>query len=286
MIMVTKNNTSKKIIIHTLIILFGIVMIYPIIWLFFAALKPSSEVITSYRILPSTYRVDNYAEGWKMVKPYYFGKFIVNSLELVSLCILGGLLISVVTGYGFARFSFRGKSFFFTILFLTIMMPSTTTLVSKYVIFTKLKWLNTYLPFVVPSFLGVGVGGGFFIYLVCQFIKGIPKELDEAAKIDGCSPPSILWNVILPLSTPSLFSVAIFAFLWNWDDFQNQLIYISKIVKFTVPLALRATIDVGGADNWGAVMAMAFCSMLPAIILFFSLQRYFVEGIASTGIKG
>ena len=284
--MVTTNRLLKSFVTHALIILFGIVMIYPIVWLFFVAFKPSSEVLTSPMLLPTRFMPSNFVNGWKLVRPLQFGHFLMNSFILVSFCVVGSILISLFTGYGFARFGFSGKNVLFTVLFLTIMMPATTTMISKYVIFTKLGWLNTYLPFAVPAFLGVGVGGGFFIFLVCQFIKGIPRELDEAAKIDGCSSLGILLHLILPLSKSALFSVAIFAFLWNWDDFQNQLLYLSNIKTYTVPLALRSTIDVGGADNWGAIMAMSFVSMLPAIILFFSLQQYFVEGIASTGIKG
>lgn len=283
---VSRGGIIKKLIVHALIILLGIVMIYPIVWLFFASFKPSSEVLASSKLLPSEFVFSNFKDGWFLVKPYGFGLFFMNSLYLVTFCIIGGVMISLVTGYGFARFNFPGKKFLFSVLFLTIMMPATTTLISKYVIFARLNWLDTYLPFIVPSFLGVGVGGGFFIYLLVQFIRGIPRELDEAAKIDGCSSIGIMLRIIFPLSKSALFSVSIFAFLWNWDDFQNQLIYLSNIKKFTIPLALRSTIDVGGADNWGALMAMSFCTMLPAIILFFSLQKYFVEGIASTGIKG
>lgn len=280
------NKVYRPTVTHILVILFGLIMIYPIIWLFFASFKPSNEVLTNSHLLPTTFRLSNFREGWYLVKPHSFSLFFFNSLYLVAFCILGGIIISLITGYGFARFSFKGKNWLLSLLFLTIMMPTTTTLISKYIIFSRLKWLNTYLPFIVPAFLGVGVGGGFFIYLLVQFIKGIPRELDEAAKIDGCSSFGILMRIILPLSKSALFSVAIFAFLWNWDDFQNQLIYLSNIKKYTIPLALRSTIDVGGADNWGALMAMSFCTMLPAIILFFSLQRYFVEGISSTGIKG
>ena len=276
----------KKLLIHIAIILFGLLMFYPIVWLFFASFKESAEVLNSYKILPETFHFENYVTGWHLVYPYTFDRFFLNSFMLVILCIIGSLMISLVVGYGFARFDFKLKGFLFSILFLTIMLPTTTTLVSKYLIFSKLGWLNTLLPFAVPSFLGVGVGGGFFIYLLYQFIRGIPRELDESAEIDGCSTFRIMTNIILPLAKSALFSVMIFAFLWNWDDFQNQLIYLSDVRKFTIPLALRATTDVAGTSNWGAIMAMSFCSMIPAIVLFFSLQRYFVEGISTSGIKG
>lgn len=270
---------------HILISMFGLIMAYPLVWLVFSSLKPSNEVLTTINLIPSSFVWSNFRQGWSMVRPYSFSLFFLNSFRLVFACVIGSSTVSLVVGYGFSRFEFRLKKIFLVILFITIMLPYTTTLVSKYVIFAQLNWLNTYLPFIVTSWLGVGVGGGFFIYLMIQFIRGIPKELDEAAIIDGCSSFTVLSRIITPLSKSAIFSVAIFAFMWNWDDFQNQLIYLSNVSKFTVPLALRSTIDVSGAENWGAVMAISLCSLLPAIILFFSLQKYFVEGIATSGIK-
>ena len=280
------KELGKKIIIYILISLIGLVMLYPLIWLVFAALKPSAEVLSSPKLLPSQFRFDNFIAGWKLVRPYTFGKFFINTFIVVIGCVAGSLVISLIVGYAFARIDFKFKTFWYTVLFITIMLPATTTLVSRYVVFSDIGWLNTYLPFIVPAFLGVGNGGAFFIYLVAQFVRGIPKELDEAAKIDGCSTMNIILRIILPLAKPSLFSVAIFAFMWNWDDFQNQLIYLTKVDRYTVALAMRTTIDATGADNWGAVMAMAVCSVLPAIVIFFCLQKYFVDGVSTSGLKG
>lgn len=281
-----KKKVITNIVVYVLISLLGLIMLYPLIWLIFAALKPSQEVLSSSRLLPSEFRFENFAAGWRLVRPYTFDTFFINTFILVLSCVACSLIISLFVGYAFARVHFRFKSFWYSVLFLTIMLPSTTTLVSKYVIFSNMGWLNTYLPFIVPSLLGVGNGGGFFIHLVSQFIRGIPKELDEAAKIDGCSTLGIILRIVLPLCKPSLFSVAIFAFMWNWDDFQNQLIYLTKVDRYTIALALRSTIDASGAENWGAVMAMALCSILPAIIMFFCLQKYFVDGVSTSGLKG
>lgn len=272
--------------VYVFISLLGLIMLYPLVWLFFAALKPSPEVLSSPNLLPSEFRFSNFAAGWRLVRPYTFGKFFINTFILVLGCVFCSLTISLFVGYAFARISFRFKAFWYSILFLTIMLPSTATLVSRYVVFSEIGWLNTYLPFIIPAVLGVGSGGGFFIYLVSQFVRGIPQELDEAAKIDGCSTLSIILKIILPLCKPALFSVAIFAFMWNWDDFQNQLIYLTKVDLYTVALAMRTTIDATGADNWGAVMSMALCSVIPAIIIFFCLQKYFVEGVSTSGLKG
>ena len=281
-----KKKKWQKAAAYVLISAFGLIMLYPLIWMVFASVKPSSEVLSSPSLLPSQFHPENFLEGWTMVRPYTFAKFFGNTFFLVISCVLCSLAISLFAGYAFARIDFRFKTFWYSILFLTIMLPATTTLVSRYVIFSEIGWLNTYLPFIVPAVLGVGNGGAFFIYLVAQFIRGIPRELDEAAKIDGCSTLNIILRIILPLSKPSLFSVAIFAFLWNWDDFQNQLIYLTQVDKYTVALAMRTTIDAAGADNWGAVMAMALCSVVPAVVIFFCLQKYFVEGVSTSGLKG
>lgn len=276
----------KKIPAYVFITVFGIIMIYPLFWLFFASLKPSNEVLTTINLIPHTFHPENYTQGWYMINPYSFTMFLKNTFVLVFASVIGSIVVSLFVGYGFARMSFKFKGFWTGLLFVTVMLPNVVTLVSKYLIFSKLGWLNSYLPFVIPSLLGAGEGGGFFIYLMAQFIRGLPPELDEAAKIDGCNTFSTIIRVIAPLAKSAMFSVCIFAFIWNWDNFQNQIIYLNDIRKFTVSLALRTTIDVSGADNWGAILAMAFCSVVPAIVLFFSAQKYFVQGIATTGIKG
>ena len=271
---------------YFLVTLLGLIMLYPIIWMLFSSVKPNGEVLTSTKLLPSEWHWENFAYGWKMVRPYTFTLFFKNTFILVLSCVLASMLISLLAGYAFARIDFSFKPFWYSVLFVTIMLPAVTTLVARYVIFNEFGWLNTYLPFIIPSILGVGVGGGFFIYLIAQFIRGIPYELDEAANIDGCSTLGIIFRIILPLCKPAMFSVAIFAFMWNWDDFQNQLIYLTRVERYTVALAMRTTIDSTGADNWGAVLSMALCSVIPMIIIFFTLQQYFVEGVSTSGLKG
>ena len=285
-----KSKKTKRVfgraLAYFLVTLFGLIMLYPIIWMLFSSVKPNGEVLTSTKLLPSEWHWENFAYGWKMVRPYTFTLFFKNTFILVLSCVLASMLISLLAGYAFARIDFSFKPFWYSVLFVTIMLPAVTTLVARYVIFNEFGWLNTYLPFIIPSILGVGVGGGFFIYLIAQFIRGIPYELDEAANIDGCSTLGIIFRIILPLCKPAMFSVAIFAFMWNWDDFQNQLIYLTRVERYTVALAMRTTIDSTGADNWGAVLSMALCSVIPMIIIFFTLQQYFVEGVSTSGLKG
>lgn len=281
-----KRRKKNNLIIHISLSAFGFMLVFPIIWLFFAALKPNNEIMNTINILPSSFIWTNFAEGWTMVKPYMFSRFYFNTFVMVFGCVLGSLVSSTLVGFGFARMKFRLNKFLFSVLFSTIMLPGIIVMIPMYIIFSNIGWLNSIKPFVVPSFLGVGEGGVFFIFMMHQFLKGIPKELDESAKIDGCGAMRTLLQVLVPLCKPALFSICIFSFMWNWDNFQAQLIYLNDVKKFTVSLALRTTIDVSGAENWGAIMAMSLVAVLPAIILFFTAQKYFVEGIATTGLKG
>lgn len=264
--------------------LFAFVMIYPLIWLIFSSFKISYEVFDTSHLMPQNgWHFENFANGWKSVQPYSYFQFYLNTFILVGGVVLGNLFSSSLVGYGFARGRFKGRNFLFAILLGTMMLPGTVTMIPNYIIFTTLGWNNTYLPFIVPAFLG---GNAFFTFLMVQFIRGIPKELDEAAKIDGCNSFSIYARVIMPMCVPTLTTVAIFAFLWTWDDFMGQLIYISEMSKYTVSLALKLMIDPLSTIDWGAVLAMCLISVVPSLVLYFLAQDRFVEGITTTGLKG
>lgn len=271
---------------HVALIVIGLILIYPIIWLIFASLKPSEDVMTTTSLISKRIMFSNIGKGWNIITGSSFGVFIFNSFLLTMGCVIGSLIVSSLAAFAFARLEFKFKKTLFTILIGTLLLPPVITLVPRYIMFTKAGMTNTYLPFWIPSLLGAGVGGGFFIFLMVQYMKGLPKELDEAAKIDGCNTFQIFYRIILPLCKPVLFTVVIFAFMWNWDDFQNQLIYISGVKKFTVPLALRMTIDTSGIVAWGPILAISLITLLPSIIIFFSAQKYFVDGVISGGIKG
>jgi len=168
----------------------------------------------------------------------------------------------------------------------TLMLPHQVQVVPQYIMFHQFGWVNTYLPFFAPNAASVGIGGSFSVFLLVQFIRGIPRELDESAKMDGCSLFGIYWRIVLPLMKPALVTVVIYNFLWNWDDFFGQLLYISSISKYTVGLALKLFIDAQAANQWGQLIAMSLVSVTPAVLVFLWAQRYFGEGIASVGIKG
>jgi multiple sugar transport system permease protein len=188
-----------------------------------------------------------------------------------------------MAAYAFARLKFFMKGIWFGIMLISIMLPAHVTTIPRYVLFNNLGWIDSYLPILMPKVLATEA---FFVFLLVQFIRSIPKDLDEAATLDGCGQIGIFFRIIVPLSVPALVTTALFTFLWTWDDFFNQLLYLYTPSNFTVPLGLRMFVDNSGNSNWGAVFAMSLLSLVPAFVLFFSLQKYFVQGIATTGIKG
>lgn len=279
----TRKHSVSRVLHYFGITLFAFIMIYPLIWLIFASFKPSYEVFDHTHLLPLEWKFDNFANGWNSVKPYSYWKFYLNTFGLVLGVMVGNICSSSLVSYGFSRGKFKGRNILFGILLGTMMLPGTVTMIPNFIIFNKLGWVNTYLPFIIPAFFG---GSAFFVFLMVQFIKAIPMELDEAAKIDGCNSFGIFSRIILPMCIPTLITVAIFSFIWTWDDFMGQLIYISEMDKYTVALALKIMIDPLSVIDWGAVLSMSLVSILPSILIYFFAQDYFVEGITTTGLKG
>jgi multiple sugar transport system permease protein len=193
------------------------------------------------------------------------------------------VIACTLTAYAFARLEFRGKKVFFGIMLGSIMLPAHALLIPQYVLFFHLDWVNTYLPLVVPKFLATDA---FFIFLMVQFIRTIPRTLDEAAMIDGCGKVRIFSRIILPLTGPVLITTAIFTFIWTYNDFFAQLIYLSYPSSETVPVALRRFVDATGDSSYGQLLAMSVLSLVPTFIVFLLAQRRIVEGIATTGLKG
>jgi multiple sugar transport system permease protein len=192
------------------------------------------------------------------------------------------VLSSAVVAYGFARIRFAGRAFWFTCMMLTLMLPIQVQIIPQYIIFSWLDWINTFYPLLLPRFFGQP----FFIFLIMQFIRGIPIELDEAAEIDGCSKAGIFFRIILPLTQPALITSAIFSFYWTWEDFLTPLIYLTDVKRFSLSVALRSFSDPGSATDWGAIFAMSALSLVPVFIIFIIFQRYLVEGISTSGLKG
>lgn len=268
---------------YLLLTLLGFVFIYPFLFLISATFKTNEEILASNSLIPSSFSLNAYVEGWKGVGQYNFGIFFANTFKVVIPVVAFTIVSSVLVAYGFARFRFKGNRILFLIMLSTLMLPNAILIIPKYILFRQMHWLNSYLPFVVPSLFATSP---FFIFAMVQFLRGVPRELDESAMIDGCGTFRTLVQIIVPLCKPSIFSIGIFQFIWTWNDFFNPLIYLNSVKKYTLMLGLRIAIDAQSAVSWNQVMAMSFLSTLPCILLFFFCQRYFIEGIATTGLKG
>ncbi len=268
---------------HVIICLIGIIMIYPLIWMFFSSFKESSKVMTTVgQLIPDKWDIQNYINGWAGFGGTTFATFFKNSFIVTILSVIGNIIASAMAAYGFTRIRFKGRNFFFICMIITMMVPSQVLVVPQYLIFHGLGWVNTFLPLIVPEW----GGRAFFIFMIMQFMAGIPKDLDEAAEIDGCGKIKLFTNIILPLIVPALATSAIFGFYWKWDDFMGSLLYLNSPDKYTVSIALKLFSDPTSVTDYGAMFAMCVLSLLPVIILFLFTQKYIVEGIATQGLKG
>lgn len=279
-----KKITPGAVVKNVFLIALSIVMLYPVIWMFLGSFKDNTEVFSLTSILPSVWHFENYVNGWNAIPRHQFGEFFINSFWYSGLIVLGTLISCSLAAYPFARLNFKGKNILFAMVLATLMLPTQILLIPRYILFTKFGWTNSALPLVVPSFFAQ-VSGAFCIYMLVQFMRGIPKALEEAAIVDGCGFFRRFFMIILPNCKPSLFTIAIFSFIWSWDDFLNQLIYLDSTEKFTVALALRMFNDSAAQINWGEMFAMAILSIMPMMIVFASAQKYFVEGISTSGLK-
>lgn len=268
---------------YILMIIIGILMCYPLIWMFFASFKTNSEIFSGIGLLPQSYSFEAFRDGWKGVGGNTYATFFANSFLLVIPTVILTVISSALVAYGFARFEFRGKKVLFVVLLSTLMLPNSILIIPRYSIFRDLNMLDSFGPFYL---LAAFACYPFFTYMLLQFMRGLPRDLDDAAYIDGCGSFGTLIRVLLPLLKPALFSAGLFQFLWTYNDYFNSLIYISSIKKYTISLALRMTMDNEATFAWKNIMAMSCVAVLPVMILFFLCQKYFVEGIATTGLKG
>lgn len=279
-----EKRMIKSVIYHVLVFICGLIMLYPLIWMVMSSFKPTNTIFqTAGSLIPETFTLENYINGWKGFAKVTFSTFLKNSLFISVVATIGTVLSSAVVAYGFARFQFKGKKLLFSAMLLSMMLPAQVLMIPQYLWFQKLGWVGSYKPLIVPYCFAIQ---GFFVYLISNFISGIPKDLDEAAKIDGCSYVSIFTRIILPLIKPALVTAGIFSFMWRWDDFLSALLYVNKSSKYPVSLALKLFCDPGSSSDYGAMFAMASLSILPSVLIFIFFQRYLVEGISTSGLKG
>ncbi|WP_163539886.1 carbohydrate ABC transporter permease [Gracilibacillus sp. YIM 98692] len=278
-----QQKLAKKVFQHVFLSLFTLIMLYPLLWMVGSSFKESSEVfVNAHQLFPDEWRFSNYAEGWKGFAGITFTTFYKNTFIIVTIATVGSILSSTIIAYGFARINFRFKKLWFAIMMMTMMLPFEMIMIPQYIMFNAFGWVDTYLPLIVPTFFGIP----FFIFLILQFMRTIPKELDQAARIDGCNTITIFTRIIVPLVVPAMMTSAIFSFYWRWDDFMAPLLYLQTPTKYPVSLALKLFSDPEAVTNWGAMFAMTTLSLLPIMIIFFIFQRYIVDGISTSGLKG
>jgi multiple sugar transport system permease protein len=274
------ETMRDSVIFHVLALFLGFFMLYPLLWMIFGSFKPTEEIFGTISLIPKQITLDNYIRGWRYNGSTTFTTFYINSFIVTGFSTLGAVLMSSLVAYGFSRIRFRGNKFWYGCMFLTLMLPYQVVMVPQFILFYKLGWVNTFLPLIVPQW----GGQAFFIFLMVQFFRGIPGELDQSAMIDGCNKFTIYSRILFPLIKPALITATIFSFYWRWEDFLGPLLYLNRPRSFTVSLAMRMFADPTSTD-WGAIFAMGSLSLLPSLIIFFVFQKYIVEGIATSGLK-
>ncbi|MEU2096144.1 carbohydrate ABC transporter permease [Streptomyces globisporus] len=268
---------------HTLALVGLLVLLYPLVWLLATSPKPADQVVTSLDLWPSHLEWSNYTTAMEGVSGVTVTRLLGNTLLIAGGAVLGNVLSCSLAAYAFARLRFRMSRVMFAFMVATLMLPHHVVLIPQYIIFNQLGMVDSYWPLILPKFLATEA---FFVFLIVQFMRGLPRELEESARIDGCGPFRTYWSITLPLTRPALITTAIFTFIWTWNDFFTQMIYLFSPESFTITLALRSFVDQSSTSAYGPMFAMSVISVLPIVLFFFVFQRYLVQGMATTGLKG
>lgn len=277
------KHKIRKVIYHLFVVMFGIIMIYPVLWMISGSFKDNAEILRgTLRLIPENLKNTNYSTGWRGFSGITFATFFKNSFVITSIATLGTVISSSLVAYALSRIRFRGRKLWFTCMLATMMLPSQVIMIPSFLIWYNLGLHHTYVPLILPYYCGQA----FFIYQMMQFMAGIPRELDEAATIDGCSKYGIYSHIILPLLKPSIVTTIIIQFYWKWDDYMGPLLYLSKPNSYTVSLAIKMFADTASTTDYGAMFAMSTLSLVPVFLIFLFFNRYLVEGIGTSGLKG
>jgi multiple sugar transport system permease protein len=279
----SRGESIARLIVFTILLIGAIIMLAPLAFMISSSLKAETQVFQfPIKWIPNPVHWMNYVEALTD-KPFFL--YFKNTMVIVIFNQIAILLTASLVGYGFARINFPGRDLWFGIALATMMLPYYVTMVPQFILFSRLGWMNSNLPLIIPYFFG---GGAFNVFLFRQFFRTIPNDLSDAARIDGCSEFDIYWRVIVPLSTPVFITVSIFTFLFSWNDFIGPLLYINSPEKFTIALGLaqyRSMLGVG-RTRWDLLMAASVAMTAPVVLLFFILQRYFIKGVVMSGLKG
>ncbi len=278
-----EKKLIRKVIYHTLVLFFGFVMIYPVLWMISGSFKDNGEILRgTLSLIPAEFKSTNYATGWKGFGGTTFTTFFRNSVLITSIATFGTVLSSSLVAYALSRIRFRGRKLLFICMLATMMLPGQVIMIPQYLIYYRLGLVPGYVPLILPYFCGQA----FFIYQMMQFMKGIPMELDEAAKIDGCSKYRIYSTIILPLLKPAVVTTVIIQFYWKWDDYMGPLLYLSRPQSYTASIAIKLFADSASVTDYGAMFAMSTLSLIPVFLIFLIFNRYLVQGIGTSGLKG
>ncbi|WP_320122285.1 carbohydrate ABC transporter permease [uncultured Sphaerochaeta sp.] len=279
-----KRKQVDKILNYIILIAIGIVMVYPFLWLIGSSFKTSYEIFADLSVIPKNPTLNGYKNGWRAAGASTFLTFFKNTYVYVVLKVLATALSAVVVGYGFSRFDFPYKKSMFSVLIATLLFPMTVVLVPSYIMFSKIGWVDSYTPLILPSLFAADT---YFVFLMVQFFRSLPRDMDEAAIIDGCGPVRRLIYILVPLLKPAIVTVMLFQFIWTGNDFLGPMIYLSSEHLFPVSIGLKISMDTSsGMISWENTMAMSVLAILPPLILYMFAQRNFVEGISTTGLKG
>lgn len=277
----------KKIILYLILIISSVIMVYPLLWLAGAAFKSNSEIYSSVWFMPDSFSFDSFRNAWQTVTPYTMGHYFLNTFMIILPKVIFAVISSVTVAYGFARFDFPLKKFFFAMLIGSMLLPQIVTILPTYMMWQNMagiNFLDTYVPLTLPALFACE---GTFVFILIQFFKGVPKEFDEAARIDGCGALRTLIHILIPCIRPAVISIAIFTFLWTMNDFLNPLIFIQTVEKYPLSLALRLSVDsTGQGYELNKIIAMSLIGLIPSIAVFALAQKKFVSGITAGGLSG
>lgn len=276
----------KRLPVYIILVLISIVMLYPLLWLFGASFKTNDEIFGSMGFLPKSFDLTPYIKGWETVTPYTMGHYFINTFRIVLPKTVFATISSVLVAYGFARFDFPLKRVVFLLLMGTMLLPPIVTVMPTYLMWSRVapELLDTYIPLTLPSLFACE---GMFVFMLIQFFRTVPKEFDEAARIDGCSTLKTLVFVLVPCIRPAIISIAVFTFLWTMNDFLDPLIFIQQVKDYPLSLALRLSVDsTGQGYEQNKIIAMSVIGLLPSIIVFALAQRKFAGSITVGGLTG
>ncbi|WP_082573553.1 carbohydrate ABC transporter permease [Cellulomonas sp. Root137] len=280
----TKNRKrGRALIFHLCSLALIVIVLYPAVWMLMSSFKPSSEIVGNVSLIPTNASLANFTKALEGIGGVSFWTFFGNSVILAVGSVIGITISCSISAYAFARIEFPGRNIFFALMIGTLLLPFHVVIIPQYIVFNRLGLVDTFVPLLIGKFLAAEA---FFVFLMVQFMRNLPRELDEAARIDGAGHVRIFRSIMLPLMKPALVTSSIFAFIWSWNDFFGPLLYLKKPDLYSLPIALRLFVDQTTTSDYGAQMAMAVLALIPVMLFFLVFQRYLVEGVATQGLKG